>query len=61
MKRFAVYGYGYNPNIPTCFVTAVEINEAIMIARDVLSGKTIVTRVVEVGIDIIAEQEGLHE
>lgn len=58
MKRFAVYGYGYNPNIPVCYVTAVEINEAVMVARDVLSGKTIVTRVIEVGIDITTDEEG---
>lgn len=47
MKRYAVFGYGFNPNLPTCFVSATGIEEAWVLAREALNGRTIVTSVVE--------------
>lgn len=47
MKRYAVFGYGYNPKLPTCFVEAFSIDEAWALARKVLEGRTVVTNVIE--------------
>jgi len=43
MVRFAVYGYGYNPRIPTCFVFAATLEEAWEVAKCKLHGITTVT------------------
>lgn len=45
MKRFAVYGYGYNQNLPTCFVFAANLADAWEAAKIKLQGITIVTKV----------------
>lgn len=34
MDRFAVFGYGYNPRLPTCFVFAATLEEAWEIAKN---------------------------
>jgi len=47
MRRFAVFGSGYNPNIPTCFVSAYTLEEAWETARKVLAPKCFVEAVVE--------------
>ena len=47
MRRYVVFGYGYNPNLPTCFVNASGIDEAWVLAREALSGRTVVTNVIE--------------
>jgi len=46
-KRFAVFGYGYNPRIPTCFVFAMGIVDAWEKAKSALDGRTFVLNVVE--------------
>ena len=45
MDRFAVFGYGYNPRLPTCFVFAATLEEAWEIAKMKLQGITIVSKV----------------
>lgn len=47
MVRFAVYGYGYNPRIPTCFVFAASLEEAWEEAKCRLHGITTVTKVTQ--------------
>lgn len=47
MKRFAVFGYGYNPSIPTCFVFATALAEAWEKARAALHRKALVSNVIE--------------
>lgn len=46
-RRFAVFGSGYNPNIPTCFVFAEAIDIALDLARSLLDGRAFVERVEE--------------
>ncbi len=45
MKRFAVYGYGYNQKLPTCFVFAANLTDAWEAAKIRLQGITTVTKV----------------
>lgn len=47
MKRYAVYGHGYNPLIPACFVFAISLAEAWEQARIALEGRAFVSGVVE--------------
>lgn len=47
MKRFAVFGYGYNPNIPVCYVFAAALEEAWEQAKASLDGLVLVSNVVE--------------
>lgn len=46
-KRFAVFGSGYNPAIPTCFVFADALDNALELARRLLDGRSFVERVEE--------------
>jgi len=46
MQRFAVFGYGYNQKLPTCFVMAVSLADAWEAAKIRLQGITTVTKVV---------------
>lgn len=47
MKRFAVFGVGYNPRIPTCYVYATGKEEALELAREKLDGRTFVEHIEE--------------
>ncbi len=47
MKRFAVFGRGYNPNIPVCYVFAYELAEAWEQAKATLEGRVFVSNVIE--------------
>ena len=47
MKRFAVFGYGYNPNIPVCYAFALKIEEAWEQAKELVGGRVFISDVVE--------------
>lgn len=47
MKRFAVFGRGYNPSIPVCYVLARELEEAWEQAKASLEGQVFVSNVIE--------------
>lgn len=48
MKRFAVFGCGYNQNVPLCYVFADCLEQAWALARSVLEGRVSVSNIAEV-------------